>query len=56
MKTVRLSLLKLTLAQIFSDKKVTIEDILKEKGQYLRKGRIGEDGDVEFYDDSNPMS
>lgn len=38
--------------KIFSDKSVTIEDMLKEKGQFLRKGRIGEDGDIEFYDDS----
>lgn len=24
---------------------------MKERGQLLRKGRLGEDGDVEFYDE-----
>ena len=37
--------------RIFSDKSVTIEDILKEKGEFLRKGRLGEDGQIEFYND-----
>lgn len=26
---------------------------MREKGQYLRKGRLGDDGDVEFYDEEN---
>ncbi|GAB7360971.1 hypothetical protein MBLNU230_g0954t1 [Neophaeotheca triangularis] len=38
--------------KVFSDTSVTIEDIMKEKGQYLKKGRIGGDGDIEFYDDT----
>lgn len=38
--------------KVFSDTSVTIEDIMKEKGQFLKKGRLGADGDVEFYDDS----
>lgn len=38
-----------TLSQIFSDRKVTLEDIMKEKGQQLKKGVLGADGDVEFY-------
>lgn len=39
--------------KIFSDKGITIEDILKEKGQMLKKGSLtpGVDGDVEFWDD-----
>jgi len=37
--------------KIFSDTSVTLEDILREKGEYLKKGRLGEDGDVEFYDE-----
>jgi len=37
--------------KIFSDKNITLEDIMKEKGQLLRKGRLGTDGDIEFYDD-----
>ncbi|KAK3686680.1 hypothetical protein LTR37_019560 [Vermiconidia calcicola] len=39
--------------KIFSDMGITIEDILREKGQFLRKGRLGEDGDIEFYDETN---
>ena len=38
--------------KIFSDKSITLEDILREKGQFLKKGRLGEDGDVEFYDET----
>ncbi|KJY01378.1 hypothetical protein TI39_contig293g00001 [Zymoseptoria brevis] len=37
--------------QIFNDKSMTMEDIAREHGQLLRKGRLGADGDVEFYDD-----
>lgn len=39
--------------KIFSDKRITIEDILKEKGELLRKGKlgVGADGDMEFWDD-----
>lgn len=29
-----------------------MEDIAKEHGQLLRKGRLGADGDIEFYDDA----
>ncbi|ERS98970.1 hypothetical protein HMPREF1624_04165 [Sporothrix schenckii ATCC 58251] len=29
----------------------TIEDILREKGQLVKKGTLGEDGDVEFWED-----
>lgn len=39
--------------QIFSDKSMTIEDILKEKGQLLKKGALGSEGDVEFWDDGS---
>ena len=39
--------------KVFSDKSITLEDILKEKGQFLRKGRLGEDGDIEFYDEGS---
>jgi protein import protein ZIM17 len=39
--------------KIFSDKSITLEDILREKGQFLKKGRLGEDGDVEFYDETS---
>jgi protein import protein ZIM17 len=28
-----------------------MEDILKEKGQLLKKGSLGSEGDVEFWED-----
>ncbi|KAM7205539.1 DNL zinc finger domain containing protein [Naviculisporaceae sp. PSN 640] len=37
--------------KIFGDKAVTIEDILREKGQLIKKGTLGEDEDVEFWED-----
>ncbi|WPH00573.1 zf-DNL-domain-containing protein [Acrodontium crateriforme] len=42
--------------KIFSDKSITIEDIMKEKGQLLKKGRLGADGDIEFYNDEHKPS
>lgn len=36
---------------IFGDRKVTIEDIMREKGQLVKKGTLGEDGDIEFWVD-----
>lgn len=39
--------------QIFSDKSITLEDILKEKGQLLKKGVLGSEGDVEFWQDGS---
>lgn len=30
---------------------MTLEDIAREHGEKLRKGRLGLDGDVEFYDE-----
>lgn len=38
--------------RIFNDKSKTLEEIAKEHGQLLRKGRLGVNGDVEFYDDA----
>ncbi|KAH8179930.1 DNL zinc finger domain-containing protein [Sarocladium implicatum] len=37
--------------KIFGDKKQTIEDIMKEKGQLVKRGSLGEDGDIEFWPD-----
>lgn len=38
--------------KIFSDQSVTLEQILKEKGQFVKKGVLGgEEGNVEFWDD-----
>ena len=36
---------------IFGDRKVTIEDIMREKGQLVKRGSLGEDGDIEFWPD-----
>ncbi|KAF2876587.1 DNL zinc finger-domain-containing protein [Massariosphaeria phaeospora] len=39
--------------KIFSDKSVTIEDLIKEKGSLVRRGSLHVDGDVEFWDDGS---
>ncbi|ROT37195.1 zf-DNL-domain-containing protein, partial [Sodiomyces alkalinus F11] len=35
---------------IFSDRHFTVEDLMREKGQLVKKGTLGEDGDVEFWE------
>lgn len=37
--------------QIFIDKATTIEDLMRDKGQLVKKGSLSEDGDLEFWDD-----
>ncbi|KAG9237510.1 DNL zinc finger protein [Amylocarpus encephaloides] len=37
--------------KIFGDKNITIEDLMREKGQIVKKGTLSEDGDVEFWED-----
>ncbi|KAK3990359.1 zf-DNL-domain-containing protein [Cladorrhinum sp. PSN332] len=38
--------------KIFGERKITVEDLLREKGQLVRKGIVGgEEGDLEFWDD-----
>jgi protein import protein ZIM17 len=39
--------------QIFSDKSVTIEDLMREKGDLVKKGSLSAEGDVEFYEDGS---
>jgi protein import protein ZIM17 len=39
--------------KIFSDGKVTLEDILAQKGDVLKKLTINQDGDLEFWDASD---
>jgi protein import protein ZIM17 len=39
---------------IFGDRKLTIEDIMREKGQLVKRGSLGEDGDIEFWPDEFP--
>ncbi|KAI0103246.1 hypothetical protein GGR51DRAFT_258443 [Nemania sp. FL0031] len=36
---------------IFGDRNITVEDLLREKGQLVKKGTLGEDGDIEFWQD-----
>ncbi|KAK0392684.1 hypothetical protein NLU13_2179 [Sarocladium strictum] len=37
--------------QIFTNKKQSLEDIMKKKGQLVKRGSLGEDGDIEFWPD-----
>ncbi|KAF2807710.1 zf-DNL-domain-containing protein [Mytilinidion resinicola] len=37
--------------KIFSDKSVTIEDLMREKGQLVRRGSLTAEGDVEMWPD-----
>jgi protein import protein ZIM17 len=34
---------------IFGDRKFTVEDLMREKGQLVKRGSLGEDGDIEFW-------
>lgn len=36
---------------IFGDRKITVEDLMREKGQLVKRGSLGEDGDIEFWVD-----
>ncbi|KAI0508632.1 DNL zinc finger-domain-containing protein [Xylaria bambusicola] len=36
---------------IFGDRKITVEDLLREKGQLVKRGTLGEDEDIEFWAD-----
>ncbi|RYP70959.1 hypothetical protein DL769_004792 [Monosporascus sp. CRB-8-3] len=36
---------------IFGDRKITVEDLMRERGQLVKRGTLGEDGDVEFWED-----
>ncbi|KAJ4394352.1 hypothetical protein N0V93_003569 [Gnomoniopsis smithogilvyi] len=37
--------------QIFGNKKITVEELMKERGQLVKRGTLGEDGDIEFWED-----
>jgi protein import protein ZIM17 len=37
---------------IFGDRKVTVEDLMRERGRLVKRGAVGEDGDIEFWEDS----
>lgn len=36
---------------IFGDRKLTVEDLMREKGRLVKRGSLGEDGDIEFWPD-----
>ncbi|KAJ3574462.1 hypothetical protein NPX13_g4355 [Xylaria arbuscula] len=36
---------------IFGDRKITVEELLREKGQLVKRGTLGEDSDIEFWAD-----
>jgi len=38
---------------IFGDKSMTIEDLMRERGQLVKKGTLSEDGDLEFWEDGS---
>lgn len=38
---------------IFGDRKITVEDLMREKGQLVKRGSLGEDGDIEFWPDED---
>lgn len=38
---------------IFGDTKMTVEDLLRKKGQLVKRGSLGEDGDIEFWPEEN---
>ena len=38
---------------IFGDRSLTIEDLMKERGMLVKKGTLSEDGDVEFWEDGS---
>ncbi|KAF9733023.1 hypothetical protein PMIN06_006864 [Paraphaeosphaeria minitans] len=39
--------------KIFSDKSVTLEDIMRERGNFVKRGTLSPGGDVEFWDDGS---
>lgn len=36
---------------IFGNRNVTVEELVRERGQLVKRGTLGEDGDVEFWED-----
>lgn len=46
----RILLLMRMRLQIFGDRSITIEDLMKERGQLVKKGTLAEEGgDIEFW-------
>ena len=34
---------------IFGDRKITVEDLMRERGRLVKRGTLGEDGDIEYW-------
>ncbi|KAI1456602.1 DNL zinc finger-domain-containing protein [Annulohypoxylon moriforme] len=41
---------------IFGDRKITVEDLMREKGQLVKRGSLGEDGDIEFWQEKEEFN
>ncbi|KAK2611437.1 hypothetical protein N8I77_004776 [Diaporthe amygdali] len=41
---------------IFGNHSLTVEDLMRDKGQLVKRGTLGEDGDVEFWEDGSTTS
>lgn len=39
--------------KFFRDQSFTIEDLMRQKGQLVKRGTLGGKGDVEFWDDGS---
>jgi protein import protein ZIM17 len=39
--------------KIFGNRRVTVEDLMREKGMLVKRGTLGEDGDLEFWEDGS---
>lgn len=37
--------------KIFADLSFTVEDLMRDKGELVKRGSIGHDGDIEFWMD-----
>lgn len=41
------------LRQIFSDQSMNIEDLMRDRGELVKRGTLSADGDVEFWEDGS---
>lgn len=41
---------------IFGNRSLTVEDLMRDKGRLVKRGTLGEDGDVEFWEDGSTTS
>lgn len=39
--------------KIFGNRRVTVEDLMRERGMLVKRGTLGEDGDLEFWEDGS---